>query len=71
MAKFSQGFNFTFQYKGKWVKCSLELSELDPDYPIMEQIQNMDEAVNITWQYLKNKIDNQVEDIVSEMDKED
>ena len=69
MAKFSQTLRMAFQHNGTWTTVELKLEDIDPSQPMSDQLSMMDEAVNITWDFAKNKIDNQVEEMITELNK--
>ena len=70
MAKIKQTFSYTFQPKqGQWSKMELEIDEIDSEIPIADQLKALDGHVELTWKYVKNKIDGQVGDIMETVRK--
>ena len=70
MVKVSHAFSYTFKPGAdQWTKVSLEISEIDTDLPLDEQIRAADDAVQAIWDYSRNRIDREIEEIVDEVKK--
>ena len=67
MAKIGHSFAYTFQPgQNQWAKINLEIHDIDTDLPIDEQMRGVDDAVEIIWEYLRNRVDRQIEEIHNE-----
>jgi hypothetical protein len=65
MAKITQGFSYTFQPgNGQWSKINLEV-EVDTELPLDIQLQQIKESEEAIWEFLKNKVDNRIEEIAN------
>ena len=65
MAKITQGFSYTFQPgNGQWSKINLEV-EVDTELPMDIQLQQVKESEEVIWEFLRNKVDDKVEEIMT------
>ena len=69
MAKFSHTLRLAINHRGHWVTSELTFHELDTDIPIAEQLANVDDSVSTTFDYIRNKLDVQLGDVMELMDK--
>lgn len=68
MAKLSHSFSYTFCPKpNQWVKINLEVSDVNTELPIDPQMREVEGAVEIIWNFLRNKVDRQIEEIYDEI----
>ena len=69
MSKVSQAFSLTFKVgpkRDQWAKINLEVTEIDTEQPIEDQLRNIDDVVQRTWEFLRNKLVREVEEIMKE-----
>lgn len=71
MAKISHEFSYTFQpgNGNQWSKITLGVSDVDTTLPIEPQIRDIENATSIIWDFLRNKVDQKIEEIYEEAQK--
>ena len=62
----SLGISFALNQK-RWLKANIELLDIDTEKPIDEQLQAADPYIKMTYDYLLNHVDNQIDDLVSQL----
>ena len=71
MAKISQSLSFTFrvgQASNQYCKVNLEVSEIDTELPLDAQLEKVDNTLDVIWQHMRDRIDNQIEDVLKEQE---
>ena len=71
MAKVSHSLSFTFRVgdaSNQFAKINLEVNDIDTDLPIEEQLRNVENATDVVWSYLRNKLDRVIEEILNDKD---
>ena len=69
MAKFSHTLRLAVNHKGHWITNDITLHELDTEIPMAEQLSNIDDSVSMTFDYMKNRLDTQLGEVMELMDK--
>ena len=60
----SHQFSYTFQPgRNQWAKVNIELNGLNTDLPIEEQLAVVDGVLEVSWPYLRAKVDAEVEEV--------
>ena len=73
MAKISQGLSFTFrvgQASNQYCKVNIEVSEIDTDLPLDEQIKKVDDTLDVIWNHMRERIDNQIDEVLKEQESD-
>jgi len=73
MAKISQSLSFTFrvgQASNQYCKVNLEVSEIDTELPLDAQLEKVDNTLDVIWQHMRDRIDNQIEEILKEQESD-
>ena len=73
MAKISQGLSFTFrvgQASNQYCKVNIEISEIDTDLPLDEQIKKVDDTLDVVWNHMRERIDNQIDEVLKEQESD-
>jgi len=71
MAKISQSLSFTFrvgQASNQYCKVNLEVSEIDTELPLDAQLEKVDNTLDVIWQHMRDRIDNQIEEVLKEQE---
>ena len=71
MAKVSHSLSITFRVgdaSNQFAKINLEVNDIDTDLPIEEQLRNVENATDVVWSYLRNKLDREIEEILNDKD---
>ena len=58
----------TFGSFNQFAKINLEVNDIDTDLPIEEQLRNVENATDVVWSYLRNKLDREIEEILNDKD---
>ena len=69
MAKFSHTLRFAINHKGHWITNELTLLEMDTEIPMSEQLTNIDDSVSMTFDYMRNRLDTQLGEVMELMDR--
>ena len=69
MAKFSHTLRCSIQYRGHWLTNELTLHEIDTEMPITDQLYQIDNSVGMTFDYMRNRLDVQLGELMEQMDK--
>ena len=72
MAKVGHSLSFTFRLgrqSGQYSKINLEISEVDTSLPLEGQLEEIDKAVDGIWNYIRNRVDREIEDILDDENK--
>ena len=73
MAKISQGLSFTFrvgQASNQYCKVNIEISEIDTELPLDEQIKKVDDTLDVVWNHMRERIDNQIDEVLKEQESD-
>ena len=73
MAKISQGLSFTFrvgQASNQYCKFNIEVSEIDTELPLDEQIKKVDDTLDVVWNHMRERIDNQIDEVLKEQESD-
>ena len=73
MAKISQSLSFTFrvgQASNQYCKVNLELSEIDTELPLDAQLEKVDNTLDVIWNHMRDRIDNQIEEVLKEQESD-
>ncbi len=73
MAKISQGLSFTFrvgQASNQYCKVNIEVSEIDTELPLDEQIKKVDDTLDVVWNHMRERIDNQIDEVLKEQESD-
>tara|TARA_B100000949_G_scaffold224350_1_gene227651 strand:- start:722 stop:943 length:222 start_codon:yes stop_codon:yes gene_type:complete len=73
MAKISQSLSFTFrvgQASNQYCKVNLEVSEIDTELPLDAQLEKVDNTLDVIWQHMRGRIDNQIEEVLKEQESD-
>ena len=73
MAKISQSLSFTFrvgQASNQYCKVNLEVSEIDTELPLDAQLEKVDNTLDVIWQHMRDRIDNQIEEVLKEQESD-
>jgi len=69
MAKIAQSLSFTFrvgQASNQYCKVNLEVSDIDTELPLDVQLQKIDNTLDGIWKHIRDRIDNQIEEVLKE-----
>ena len=73
MAKISQGLSFTFrvgQASNQYCKVNIEVSEIDTELALDEQIKKVDDTLDVVWNHMRERIDNQIDEVLKEQESD-
>ena len=73
MAKISQSLSFTFrvgQASNQYCKVNLEVSEIDTELPLDAQLEKVDNTLDVIWNHMRDRIDNQIEEVLKEQESD-
>ena len=73
MAQISQGLSFTFrvgQASNQYCKVNIEVSEIDTELPLDEQIKKVDDTLDVVWNHMRERIDNQIDEVLKEQESD-
>ena len=73
MAKISQGLSFTFrvgQASNQYCKVNIEVSEIDTELPLDEQIKKVDDTLDVVWNHMRERIHNQIDEVLKEQESD-
>ena len=70
MAKCSQhlGFTWTIGPNRQYCKVDIEVSEIDTDIPLDEQLKKVDGALDGVWKYILKRMDTEVEEVTKKFE---
>ena len=62
MPKITQGLSYTLHNKelGQYCKVNFEISEIDTEVPLEEQMEKVMNTVDILWKFVKEKVNKDV-----------
>ena len=69
MAKISAGYSITTKLGNNYIKLNLEISEINTELPLKEQLEEANTVSTKVIKYLQNKIDVEIEKAVEEWNK--
>jgi len=73
MAKVSQSLSFTFrvgQASNQYCKVNIEISEIDTELPLDEQIKKVDDTLDVVWNHMRERIDTQIDEVLKEQESD-
>ena len=71
MAKVSHSLSFTFRVgeaSNQFAKVNLEVNDIDTELPIEAQLRDVENATDVMWSYIRNKLDREIEEIINDKD---
>ena len=70
MAKCSQhlGFTWTIGPNRQYCKVDIEVSEIDTDIPLDEQLKKVDGTLDGVWKYILKRMDAEVEEVTKKLE---
>ena len=71
MAKVSHRLSFTIRVgeaSNQIAKVNLEVNDIDTELPIEAQLRDVENATDVMWSYIRNKLDREIEEIINDKD---